>query len=295
VVPITGDYAVQLSDFSTPSTKGNFLILNSTASHTFALPNPPPSNGSCVAIGNAADAGINSGTNVFLTVSPNGLNMDTFKSTNSVTPTLPRHTSYLFCTDGINYFRLGYAQNGVSEIGPWLETLDTGVVNAYKTTFRNGMDFGLANGSMIFLLVKAPNTIGTPTLNVNGLGAQKILKYGNQALAPGDLSTIAYALLIYDGLEWQLINPQTTRSTLTGTTGALGGAALTAGSCTSGPAAVPGATVGHPVSVSASDGSLPNGLVILSAAVTASNTVTVQLCAVANVTPPANTYNVATQ
>jgi hypothetical protein len=49
------------------------------------------------------------------------------------------------------------------------------------------------------------------------------------------------------------------------------------------------------VSVSASDGTLPNGFIILSAAVTSSNTVTVQLCATTGVTPAANTYNVATQ
>ena len=295
VVPLTGDYAVQLTDFATPTTRGNFLVLRGALSHTFTLPNPPPPNGSCVAIGNVADAGINSGTNVFLTVSPNGVNMDTFTTGNSVTPTMPRRTSYLYCSDGSNYFRLGYSQNGVSEIGPWLETLDTGTVNAYKTTFRNGMDFGLINGSMIFLLVKTANTATLPTLDVNGLGVKKILKYGNQALAPGDLSTIAYALLIYDGVEWQLLNPQTTKSTLTGTTGNIGGTSLSAGSCTSGTASVTGAVVGHPVSVSAADGSLPSGLIVLSAAVTSSNVVTVQLCAVASVTPVSNTYNVATQ
>ena len=157
------------------------------------------------------------------------------------------------------------------------------------------MDFGLINGSMIFLLVKTANTATLPTLDVNGLGVKKILKYGNQALAPGDLSTIAYALLIYDGVEWQLLNPQTTKSTLTGTTGNIGGTSLSAGSCTSGTASVTGAVVGHPVSVSASDGSLPSGLIVLSAAVTTSNVVTVQLCAVASVTPVSNTYNVATQ
>jgi hypothetical protein len=294
VVPLSADYNIQISDFATPTTRGNFLILDGTQSRTFTLPNPPPPNGSCVAIGNAADAGINSGTNVFLTVSPNGVNMDTFTGS-SVKPTMPRRTSYLYCSDGTNYFRLGYQQNGVSEIGPWLYTVDTGVVNALKTTFRNGMDFGLITGNMIFLLPVNANTSATPTLDVNGLGAKKILKNGNQALSPGDLSTTALALLIYDGQFWELINPQTVKSTLTGITGSIGGTALAAGSCTSGNAAVPGAAVGHPVSVSASDGSLPNGVTILSAAVTTTNTVTVQLCAVADMTPPAKTFNVSTQ
>jgi hypothetical protein len=292
VVTKTSDYAVQLSDFATPTTRGNYLVLTGAASHTFTLPNPPPPNGYCVAIGNVADAGINSGINAFLTVSGNGLLVDN----SSVLPTMPRRTAYLYCSDGsASYYRLGYAQNGVSEIGPWLYSVDTGVVNALKTTFRNGMDFGLNTGSMIVLLPVHANTSATPTFDVNGLGAKKILKYGNQGLSAGDLSTTALALLIYDGQFWELINPQTVKSTLTGITGTVGGTALTAGSCTSGTASVTGATVGHPVSVSASDGSLPNGLIVLSAAVASSNVVTVQLCAIADVTPPANTYNVATQ
>ena len=79
---------------------------------------------------------------------------------------------------------------------------------------------------------------------------------------------------------------------LSGKTGSLGGAALAAGSCASGTAAVAGATVGVPVAVSASDGSLPSGLTMLSAAVTSTGTVTVQVCAVSAVTPKAVSYNV---
>ena len=86
---------------------------------------------------------------------------------------------------------------------------------------------------------------------------------------------------------------------LSGTTASIGGSLLTgAGSCTTGTVTVTGVgsgnfPVGSPVSVSASDGSLPNGLVTLSAAATATNTVTVSICAIAAVTPAAKTYNVA--
>ena len=294
IVTKSADYAIQASDFATPTTSGNYLILTGKVSHTFTLPNPPPPNGSCVAIGNVADPGTNnSGTNVFLTVSPNGLNVD-----NSIAvPTMPRSTAYLYCSDGsAGYYRLGYPKNGVSEIGPWIKTYDTGTLNAMTTTFRNGMDGGLADGSVIFLLPKFANTSNAVSLNVNGLGAHYILRYGNHGLAPGDLSPNAYALLIYNvnGAKWELLNPQSTQ-TFSGTTASIGGSLVTAGTCTTGTVTVTGATVGHPVAVSASDGSLQNPLVILSAAVTASNTVTVQLCAVADVTPAAKTYNVATQ
>lgn len=80
----------------------------------------------------------------------------------------------------------------------------------------------------------------------------------------------------------------------TGTSASIGGGALTAGTCASGTATVSGAVVGHPVYVSASDGTLPNALATLSASVTSANTVTVQICAIALVTPAAKTYNVAT-
>ncbi len=79
---------------------------------------------------------------------------------------------------------------------------------------------------------------------------------------------------------------------LSGMTAVIGGSALGAGACTTGTAAVAGATIGTPVNVSASDGSLPSGLVMLRAAVTSASTVTVQVCAVGAVTPAAVSYNV---
>jgi hypothetical protein len=324
IVKKSSNYAVQATDFSTPTTVGNFLIATGTTSLTFTLPNPAPPNGDCVAIGNVIDAGINSGTNTFLTVNGNGLPVD---ATAGYNPAHPRRADYFYCSDGSGYFRLGFTQNGVSEIGPWIKTYDTGTVNVMTSTYRNGMDFGLTDGTLIYLLPKFANTSAVVTLNLNGLGPYRIFKYGNQALASGDLSTTAYAHLIWNvnGAKWELLNPQTNNGTvtavtataplvssggatpniscptcittaaLTGTTGSIGGGALTAGSCTSGTASVTGATVGHPVYVSASDGSLPNPFTLLSAAVTSASTVTVQLCAVASNTPAAKTYNVATQ
>jgi hypothetical protein len=294
IVTKSADYTVQLSDFSTTTTEGKFLILTGAVTHTFTLPNPAPPNGSCVAIGNLADAGLNSNANAFLKVVPaSPLTVD---SDAALVPSQARRTSYLYCSDGNNYFRLGYQQNGVNEIGPWIKTYDTGTVNVMQTTFRNGMDFGVVDGSMIYLLPKFANTSNIVTLTVNGSTPFKILKYGNQGLAPGDLSPNAYAALIFNvnGTKWELINPQTPQF-FTGTTPSIGGSALTAGSCATGATTVTGAAVGRPVGVSASDGSLPDPSIILSAAVTATNTITVQLCAVAGVTPAAKSYIVSTQ
>ena len=79
---------------------------------------------------------------------------------------------------------------------------------------------------------------------------------------------------------------------LSGQTGVIGGQALTAGQCAAAMVTVAGAQPGTPVSVAALDGSLPSPLTMLSAAVTSVNNVTVQLCAVGNVTPPNESYNV---
>ncbi|MBS1851098.1 MAG: hypothetical protein JST79_09325 [Acidobacteria bacterium] len=79
---------------------------------------------------------------------------------------------------------------------------------------------------------------------------------------------------------------------LAGRTTAIGGV-VKAGSCVSGTSHIPGARTGqvvvHPATV---DGSLDSPLEVVSGAVTAANVVTVQRCAVAQVTLPAKTYNV---
>jgi hypothetical protein len=79
---------------------------------------------------------------------------------------------------------------------------------------------------------------------------------------------------------------------LAGRTTAIGGV-VNAGSCVSGTSHIPGARTGqvvvHPATV---DGSLDSPLEVVSGAVTAANVVTVQRCAVAQVTLPAKTYNV---
>jgi hypothetical protein len=79
---------------------------------------------------------------------------------------------------------------------------------------------------------------------------------------------------------------------LSGRTASIGGD-VRAGNCVRGVANVSGALVGqvvpHPA---ASDGSLDSPFEVLSGAVTAPNTVTVQRCAIAAVTLPGKTYNV---
>src|SRR5271166_2551572 len=111
IVLESADYAIQASDFSTPTTYGNYLILTGSAAHTFNLPNPAPPSGNCVAIGNMASAPIASNLNVFLTVSANGLTVDG----SALVATQPKRNSYLYCSDGTNYWRLDRQLPGLSE------------------------------------------------------------------------------------------------------------------------------------------------------------------------------------
>jgi hypothetical protein len=78
---------------------------------------------------------------------------------------------------------------------------------------------------------------------------------------------------------------------LSGTTGSIGGSALTAGQCASGTATINGATAGMLGSAAATDGTYQSGYIVQTLG-TASNTATVYVCAIVAGTPTAKTYNV---
>lgn len=95
-------------------------------------------------------------------------------------------------------------------------------------------------------------------------------------------------VLEYDGTN--LVCAVDPASTLTGTTGSIGGGLLTVGSCATGTATVTGAAVGmvavaNPVTYQG-DG------VQYQAYVSSANTVTVKACALLLITPSATVYNV---
>lgn len=91
---------------------------------------------------------------------------------------------------------------------------DTGVVNA--AVVANTAVTALNNGTIITFIPVATNTTGTPTLNVNGLGAKNITKLGNIAVVAGDVVISSVAVVIYNTAgsgTWQLLNPGTLAST----------------------------------------------------------------------------------
>lgn len=79
-------------------------------------------------------------------------------------------------------------------------------------------------------------------------------------------------------------------SSLSGTTGSIGGGLLTAGSCASGTVAVVGSTTAMTVSVSPN--SYPGDGTLFFGYVSVNGTVTVKACAIIALTPGASTYNV---
>jgi hypothetical protein len=60
-----------------------------------------------------------------------------------------------------------------------------------------------------YKFVAANTNTGAATINLNGLGAKSITKYGATALAAADIVQNATYQIVYDGTQFQLINPST--------------------------------------------------------------------------------------
>lgn len=104
---------------------------------------------------------------------------------------------------------------GAQDTSPGGFAAAAGSVNVLTATLTPAVT-SYVTGLEVSILPNLANTSTTPTLNLNSLGAVTITKKGTSPLAAGDLSTTAIAWLVYDGTEFQLLNPQT--SNTTGTT-----------------------------------------------------------------------------
>lgn len=63
------------------------------------------------------------------------------------------------------------------------------------------------SGQMFKFVPAGANTTTTVNLNINGLGAKNITKKGATALLVGDIKASTEHVVIYDGTQFQLINP----------------------------------------------------------------------------------------
>lgn len=150
--------------------------------------------------------------------------------------------------------------------------------------FTDGFENIIGDGGNIVFCV-AGNSIAY----ING-GAL-IVRSGNYI----QLDTQAAASNNTRAATTEYVDRAVTNAIQEGVTGSIGGSLLTAGTCATGTATVTNSEpAGSPVAVAAADGSAPNALVTLSGYVlTTGTTVTVQVCAIAAVTPAAKAYNVA--
>lgn len=88
---------------------------------------------------------------------------------------------------------------------------DTGSANALVAQVNSCIS--VATGQVIRVKPANANTSTTPTLNYCGTGTKTITKFGTAALASNDLLSTAVALFVYDGTNYELLNPATLSNT----------------------------------------------------------------------------------
>lgn len=95
---------------------------------------------------------------------------------------------------------------------------DTGAANAYVITVSSPQTVAYA-AFLTVTIIPANTSTGASTLAINALGAKSIFAYGANLIS-GELAAGVPAVLVYDGTQWNLINPLPSfvnyTSTLTG-------------------------------------------------------------------------------
>lgn len=87
--------------------------------------------------------------------------------------------------------------------------------NAFAQSGSPGNDFEITLATaptayrtgQIFYFQSAVETSGPVTLNVNGLGAKAVVKFGDQPLATGDIRSTQLVGVMYDGTAFNMISP----------------------------------------------------------------------------------------
>ena len=89
--------------------------------------------------------------------------------------------------------------------------------NAMTATAALGMS-AYVTGQRFFFVAPATNT-GACTLNINAIGVKSVTKQGATALVAGDIVSGAVVQVVYDGTQFQLLNPAAVNSFSAGSTG----------------------------------------------------------------------------
>ena len=89
--------------------------------------------------------------------------------------------------------------------GSLIYTADAGSANAYIGTLTPAPSAYVA-GMPVTIKIANTNT-GASTININSLGTKNITRIDRTPISAGDLIANGIAMLIYDGTEFQLLNP----------------------------------------------------------------------------------------
>lgn len=112
-----------------------------------------------------------------------------------------KHTGVASGTARTDYAALGQVQDSA---GTWLsgvagaDTITASVSNPTLAAYAAGQ---------IFRFVSAGANTTAVTLNINSIGAKAVTKNGTTALVAGDISNGAVVSVVYDGTQFQLVNP----------------------------------------------------------------------------------------
>jgi hypothetical protein len=173
---------------------GKMIVMNCASACTLTLPSTPQSpNWFIWAVSIGAGAA---------TVSPNGLNLNGGSASLVLPQTLG--VGITITTDNSNYFANSISPASFYGTGGGTAQAQTVSIVPAPTALYTGM--------FVAWLPAAANTATAPTLADSGLTAKSITKYGTAALVANDLNTTTIAYAVYDGTEFQLLNPQTERA-----------------------------------------------------------------------------------
>ena len=111
-----------------------------------------------------------------------------------------KHTSVADAT-----VRAQYASAGQVQDSAFTFLTSPAGTNTITATAALGMS-AYVTGQRFFFVAPASNT-GAVTLNINAIGAKSVTKNGTTALVSGDIAINAVVQVVYDGTQFQLLNP----------------------------------------------------------------------------------------
>ena len=123
-------------------------------------------------------------------------------------------SAFAAATDGTDYMSPASVQN---EVASYINT-DSGTATAYAIAPTPAYAT-LVTGAYFAFKPAHSNSGADPTLAVGSTAAKTVKKNGSVALVAGDIVTGVIAEVVYDGTNWQLLNPQV-NSIAAGGTGA---------------------------------------------------------------------------